>query len=122
MSANWPAKIVVFSETLPFFFVSEPRSADLTIDTDLGDHLEMQVIQGEHISEYKPLYINHFFPFLFPVIQNGVEGGKSAMDLFGSGPASPAASWEQDAFSAFLRDPGIGGIDFRVCQDIPDRP
>jgi len=24
---------------------SEPRSADITIDTDLGDHLEMQVIQ-----------------------------------------------------------------------------
>ncbi|MBQ6761610.1 MAG: hypothetical protein IJP49_02555 [Bacteroidales bacterium] len=31
---------------------SEPRSADITIDTDLGDHLEMQVIQGENISEY----------------------------------------------------------------------
>ena len=31
---------------------SEPRSADITIDTDFGDHIEMQVIQGEHISEY----------------------------------------------------------------------
>ena len=31
---------------------SEPRSADITIDTDLGDHLVMQVIQGENIYEY----------------------------------------------------------------------
>ena len=59
---------------------------------------------------------------LVSVIQDRVEGGKSAMDLFGGGPASTAASWEQDAFSAFLRDPGIPAIDFRVRQDIPYRP
>ena len=59
---------------------------------------------------------------LIPVIQDGVEGGKSAVDLLGGGPASAAASLEQDAFSAFLRDPGIPGIDFRVRQDFPYRP
>lgn len=48
------------------FLYHEPRSADITIDTDLGGHLEMQVIKGERISEYKPLYINHFLRFYFP--------------------------------------------------------
>jgi hypothetical protein len=59
---------------------------------------------------------------LIPVIQDGVERGESAVDLLGGGPASSAASLEQGAFSAFLRDSGVPGIDFWIRQDIPDRP
>ena len=48
---------------------SEPRSADITIDTDLGDHLEMQVIQGENISEYT-------YDYFDPLCDHGAGSGR----------------------------------------------